>query len=201
MCAHFTTDLTNPKIMAIYKAAAANGLSEDMSLMMKQKGEIFPGCVVPVLAAPENYRPMEWGFPRPGKEVNYNARSEGAMDETSMFREPMLRRRCAVPVTGYYETWRKGSREVKYFFKLPGGGIMFLAGCWKQERGKLRPVFTLLTMEATGENTEVHHRMPVILRPELVDDWLVSSPAPMNDPMLDVVFEAVYPEGSLFDLI
>ena len=197
MCAQFTTDLTSPDMMAIYKAAAKNGLPEDMSLMLEQKGEIFPTCIAPVLAAPENYRPMEWGFPRPGKEPNYNAKSEGAMDHI-MFREPMLRRRCAVPVTGYYETWRKGSREIKYFFQLPGGGIMHLAGCWKQERGKRHPVFTLLTRQAVGDIAEVHHRMPVILQPERVDEWLVESPAPMHQPVLELKFEPVYPEGSFF---
>ena len=198
MCAHFTTDLTNPKIMAAYKAAAENGLPEDMSLMLKNKGEVFPTCVVPVLAAPDFFRPMEWGYPRNGPDPIYNARSEDAMG--NMFRDDMLRRRCAVPVTSYTETYRKRGREIKYNFHLSGGGIMYLAGCWKQDRGMLRPVFTLLTREASGDIAEVHHRMPVILQPERVDEWLVSRLAPMNEPVLWLEFEPIYPEGSLFDL-
>jgi len=198
MCAHFQTDFTNPEMMAAAKAAAQNGLPEDMSLMLKHKGEVFPGCIVPVMTAPETFLPMEWGFPQAGKEVNYNARSEGAA-EHPMFKEPMLRQRCVVPATGFYETWHKGSREMKYFFRLPGSGIMYLAGCWKQERKRRYPVFTLLTREAVGNIADIHHRMPVLIQPERVAEWLCESPAPMKQPVITLDYEPVWPEGSLFD--
>jgi len=200
MCAHFTTDLTNPKIMAMYKAAAANGQLEDMSLMMEHRGEVVPTCVVPVLMAPENYQPMRWGFPLSGDDVNYNARSEDAC-EKSMFRESMIRRRCAVAVTSFTETWKKRGQEVKYRFHVPGNDIIFLAGCWEHRRGQRYPFFTILTREAAGKAGEVHHRMPVILKPERLDEWLVTRMAPMHDPIVFVEYKPYYEGGSLFDLV
>ena len=202
MCANFHIEITDPRMMEIMKAAmkAPNVLDDDFSMLIKNKGEVFPTDAVPVQSGPETFRPMTWGFPRMGTtDVTYNARSEGVLDEKSMFRDSMVRRRCVVPAAGYYETWKKRGQEVKYYFRLPGGGMMYLAGCWREERGARLPVFTILTRDAVGELGDIHNRMPVLIAPERVDEWLVEGMAPMKQPVMDLVFEAVYPEESLFN--
>jgi len=75
---------------------------------------------------------------------------------------------------------------------------MFLAGCWKEERGARLPVFTILTRDAVGDLADIHNRMPILIQPEWVDEWLVEGPAPMKQPVLELAFEPVYPEESLF---
>ena len=87
---------------------------------------------------------------------------------------------------------------------------MYLAGCWREdrqrrhdrrERGARLPVFTILTRDAVGDLGDIHNRMPVLIAPERVDEWLIGNMEPLKQPVLDLVFEPVYPEESLFSLI
>ena len=48
--------------------------------------------------------------------------------------------------------------------------LFFLAGIYRLEEGK--PVFTILTRDATEGITFIHERMPVILPNEAAEDWL-----------------------------
>lgn len=72
---------------------------------------------------------------------------------------------------GFYE-WKKiGRLRVPYFFfidhRLPFG----FAGLWKKDKDG-SPSFVLLTVEANETVQEVHHRMPLILKPQWEKDWL-----------------------------
>jgi len=186
MCANFKIEITDPKMMEIMKAAlkASDADADDFSLLVKNKGEVFPKYIIPVQTAPETFRPMTWGYPKwKGTDVIFNARSEGAM-ESKMFRDSMLRRRCVVPAIMYYEHKTEGKRKTKYYFQLPGKGIMHLAGCWEMKPGKRLPVCAILTMDAVGEQADIHNRMPIIIPPERVDEWLVESIEPMKRPTL-----------------
>ena len=52
---------------------------------------------------------------------------------------------------------------------------MALAGLWegwKQPDGSWLRTYTIVTTEATGKITALHHRTPVILPPEHWDAWL-----------------------------
>ena len=44
MCANFQIEITDPRMMEIMKAAlrSPNALSDDFSLLIKNKGEVFP---------------------------------------------------------------------------------------------------------------------------------------------------------------
>jgi len=205
MCANFHIEITDPRMMEIMKAAAKapDALADDFSLLIEKKGEIFPSYVVPVLSAPETFRPMTWGFALEGKKQPvFNAREETAL-ERAMFKQAMLGRRCLIPATGYYEWKHEGKKKTKYYFHLSGKGIMYLAGCWRMEYGARLPSCVILTRQAAGDLADIHDRMPVIIPPERVDEWLTESSAPMKQPTLWLDFEPAWQEEpaqmSLFD--
>lgn len=138
-----------------------------------KSGEIFPTDTVPLLCFGGDNRPLcpavgVWGFPKAtgGASVIINARAETAA-ECPTFRECFLRRRCVVPTAGYFE-W--SPEKIKHKFSLPGSPVTYLAGLWMPDPMGAR--FVVLTTVANPSVSPVHHRMPVILSPEFLTDWV-----------------------------
>lgn len=108
-----------------------------------------------------------------------NARAETAPDKPA-FRSAMSRRRCIVPVSGFYE-WQKsesGAKKPWYIYRADER-IMLLAGLWESWTGgpdgpQQPPVetFTILTTSANSAVAPIHDRMPVVLEPEQAGKWL-----------------------------
>ena len=145
----------------------------DSELRVKTDGEIRPGDGVPALCLSRagNVRAfaMAWGYAMPDGRRLINARSETA-DQKPMFRDGMRARRCALPMSAYFE-WEHRSREkTKYRIAPEEEGRYFLAGLYRLEEGG--PACTVLTAEAAPEVAFIHDRMPVILPEERVDEWL-----------------------------
>ena len=104
-----------------------------------------------------------------------NARSETAASKPS-FRAAFRKRRCVVPVDGFYE-WRKvaGGPKQPIQFRVGDGGVFGLAGLWEHwtsPAGDAVETFTILTTEANELVAPVHDRMPVILPREAHRAWL-----------------------------
>jgi putative SOS response-associated peptidase YedK len=98
-------------------------------------GEIFPTDIVPVIADGRDLRPavfpMRWGFTSArGGSALINARSETAGIEASVPPERAKQRRCLLPATNYFEWERDSGGKTKYSIKMPGEGIMYLAGLY-----------------------------------------------------------------------
>jgi len=170
-------------------------------------GEIFPTDRAPVLMGEEqNISPqlLTWGYPGyTGKGVIINARAETAHDKPA-FRKSLLTKRCIIPSSGFFE-WshdpdtdgsgqltlgdfasgqqpRKRSngtrRKQKYLFRVPGEKVLYMAGLYNVYEGERR--FVILTTAANGSVADVHDRMPLILRKDLLRDWLFSGERAMN---------------------
>ena len=78
---------------------------------------------------------------------------------------------------GFYE-WKgdKGHKQ-PLFLTLPGGNPFAFAGLWEtwDNKGKEPALYrscTILTREASESVQPIHHRMPVILKPEAFGSWL-----------------------------
>ena len=136
-------------------------------------GEILPSQRVPVLLPGERKAAvglMYWGYPNPGGSgLLINARRETA-GEKPLFRDSLRRRRCVVPITGYYE-WSKDTKSrQKFFLSQSGKRLQYLAGLYDTFEGTAR--FVILTAQANPSVFDIHHRMPVILQQDQVLDWL-----------------------------
>ena len=125
---------------------------------------------------------MKWGFlPFYAKDVKdaakcFNAKSETAAEKPA-FKQALAKRRCLVPVTGFYE-WRQEEgkkRKTKYRFKLTGEDIFSLAGIWTpwtSPAGVTLLSFSILTTAPNDLMAQYHNRMPVILSREHESKWL-----------------------------
>ncbi|MFM8451636.1 MAG: SOS response-associated peptidase family protein, partial [Acidimicrobiaceae bacterium] len=52
---------------------------------------------------------------------------------------------------------------------------------WKDTDNSLLQSCTIITIEATNKLAEIHHRMPVILERDSIDEWLsLNVPMPVN---------------------
>jgi putative SOS response-associated peptidase YedK len=127
---------------------------------------------------------LRWGLvPRWSKDLAsgskmINARSE-TVAEKPAFRDAFRKRRCLVPVSGFYE-WQKLDARTKqpYYIHHHDGQPLVMAGLWEswKQNDESQPIetFTILTTEANLTMQFLHDRMPVILQPEQFADWLRS---------------------------
>lgn len=127
-------------------------------------------------------RAFQWGLvpfwakdPSIGNRL-INARSETVQDKPA-FREAFKRRRCLIPADGFYEWKGPPGRKQPVFISLPGDRPFGFAGLWEvwdAKGGAAAPLYTctILTMAASDAIEDIHHRMPVILKPETYQDWL-----------------------------
>jgi putative SOS response-associated peptidase YedK len=125
---------------------------------------------------------MRWGLipswakdPTIGSRM-INARSETAAEKPA-FRSAMQKRRCLVPISGFYE-WQKRSAGGKqpYYIHRADGEPIALAGLWESwtnsETGEKVETFTILTTNANDEVAPLHDRMPVVIEQEDFGKWL-----------------------------
>lgn len=134
-------------------------------------GEIFPGTMIPALF-PTDVKQFQlalfyWGFPVHFAKRNLiNARSETVMEKQT-FQEPFETARIVVPAHGYYE-W--DANKQRHMFVLPETELFFLAAIARKYEDRRELV--LLTREALGEASAVHHRMPLCLQESEIKPWL-----------------------------
>jgi putative SOS response-associated peptidase YedK len=103
-----------------------------------------------------------------------NARSEGVFS-SRLYRDLILRRRCIVPVSGFFEWKRSGERKRPFKVFLRDEPIMSLAGLWDAWRPgtpEEQHSFTIVTTAANELITPIHDRMPVILGRSQEKEWL-----------------------------
>ncbi|HEY1585296.1 MAG TPA: SOS response-associated peptidase [Polyangia bacterium] len=122
-----------------------------------------------------------WGLPPIENRALINARIE-TIQSRPMWQDALAERRCVVPVDGFFE-WQG---DQPYWFHRADGGLLLLAGLW--EPGTERARFVVVTCAPNKLVAEAHDRMPAILAPSCVVDWLAR-------PAVDVIAPA--PEDAL----
>ena len=166
----------------------AFGFVEQPNLMPRYN--IAPTQEVPVIRErrePKSERTLQllrWGLipyfaeDMKGGAKLINARSEG-IAERSSFREAFRKRRCLVPVDGFYEWRTEGKLKQPYLIQRRDREPFAFAGLWERWSPKAqlmdRPYIDSFTIVTTGANallTALHERMPVILAPEDYARWL-----------------------------
>ena len=110
-----------------------------------------------------------------------NAKSE-TIFEKPMFRDAIIRKRCILPVNGFYE-WRE-ENKIKYpYFIYPASGEMFtmagISDTWADKQtGEILNTFSIITTEANSVMEMIHNkkkRMPLLLGDTDWEKWLDNS--------------------------
>ena len=106
-----------------------------------------------------------------------NLRAE-TVREKKGWKSTLARKRCIIPIDGFYE-WQdqgKGQRKQPFYITSRDFSPLALAGLWATwrdpESGEELFTCTILTTSANDLMESVHHRMPVILAPDDWDAWL-----------------------------
>lgn len=104
-----------------------------------------------------------------------NARAETAAAKAS-FKAAMRHRRVLVPASGFYEWKGTGRKDAQpYWVRPKGGGVVAFGGLmetYAEPGGAEIDTAAILTCEANSQIAHIHHRMPVVVRPEHFSRWL-----------------------------
>jgi putative SOS response-associated peptidase YedK len=110
----------------------------------------------------------------------FNARAE-TLTRSPAFRDAFRRKRCLVPVDGFYEWHREGTRRQPFAIARADGRPLALAGLWSGWRDpaadRVVRTFTIITTGPNDQMAGLHDRMPVVVPEEAWSRWL--------DPTLD----------------
>ncbi|MBF4462027.1 MULTISPECIES: SOS response-associated peptidase [unclassified Rathayibacter] len=188
MCGRFALSQTSAELVALFD------IDEPEADLPGPSWNVAPTQRIPIVAEsmkgvdpgdPPRRRlaAARWGLvPRAASDPSagrplINARLESVAEKPS-FREAFAARRAIVPASGWYE-WRVSATGAKrpVFMSPPAGGLVLFAGLyeWWRSSAAGSPWLlsaTILTRPAAGAVAEVHERMPVLLPPELMEDWL-----------------------------
>ena len=113
---------------------------------------------------------MKWGIiPKWAKDKNFksliNARLE-TIDEKITFKNLIKKFRCIAIADGFYE-WKRDNNDKKpFYFTRSDQRPLYIAGIFDGD------YFCLITEKANEKITEIHHRQPVILEENDLNDYL-----------------------------
>jgi putative SOS response-associated peptidase YedK len=184
VCGRFTQQRPTSEIARIF---AAEDLADDPG----GRYNVAPTDEAAVVVARDDRRAVvryrwglipSWAADGRGAARAINARAE-TLATSALFRDSFRRRRCLVPVDGFYEWVRLGAERHPLRIYQPGDGPLALAGLWAGRRdpetGEIVRSFAIVTTAPNAFMARVHDRMPVVVPPAAWATWL--DPAP-RDP-------------------
>jgi putative SOS response-associated peptidase YedK len=135
----------------------------------------------------------------------FNARAE-TLTQSAAFRDAFRRKRCLVPVDGFYEWHRDGARRQPFSIARDDGRPLALAGLWAgwhdPDADQVVRTFTIITTRPNDQMAGLHDRMPVIVPEEAWSMWLdpqLGDPAELQglfEPSNDVALR-IWPVSTL----
>jgi len=167
MCGRYTLD----QVEALRaRFMAENGLEGFRATYNAASGQSLPGVT---RNSPNCVELMRWGLVpawADDPKVGYRMINAGAetVAEKPAFRSSFRSKRCLVPVTGYYEWKKEGTKKQPYYYRLREQEAFALAGLsaeWHDAQGNELRSFAVITTAAIELAAEVHDRMPVHHRP------------------------------------
>jgi len=84
------------------------------------------------------------------RKMTLNARADTIFEKPS-FREPIMKKRCIVPSTGYFEWRHEGANKIPYYIYLKDEPIFSMAGIydrWLDKDTKLSPLSPLIPIRS-----------------------------------------------------
>ena len=184
MCGRYVLKTSTPELAAIL---GAEPIINTPPLSVSPRFNIAPTAQVPIVKLNDTGKRVlvvhRWGLvPHWAKDLKsaakmINARAETVTTKPS-FRSAFARRRCLVPVDGYYEWQRSHGNKQPYFIHAQNNAPLVLAGLWERWSGadaQIVETCTILTTDANADVSALHHRMPLWLNANQQQTWLHAS--------------------------
>lgn len=180
MCGRSSLTKSEKELEARFKATF---YSEDLEKYNPLPNyNVAPSHVMPIITNkdPDHFMPLRWGLiPYWAKDIKIgykmiNARIETVL-EKSAFKQAIAKRRCLVPMDGYYEWKKEAGKKTPYRIVTTDQDIFSVAGLWenwKSPDGQLIRSFTVLTQDPSESIAHIHDRMPAILDKAQERQWL-----------------------------
>jgi putative SOS response-associated peptidase YedK len=112
-----------------------------------------------------------------------NAKAE-TVARLPTFRDAYARRRCIIPVNGFYEWHTTKFGKQPYAVAMANGDPFALGGIWEnwksQRTGQWIRTFCILTTPANTLVSRIHDRMPLVLSAHDYGRWLGQEPDPAD---------------------
>lgn len=187
MCYHKSLKTTSEELEQRYKAAMPENAR--FQPIYHANAYQFPAWPIVTHQEPDQFQFMHWGLiphwvktPGDADEIRsrtLNARSETIYEKPSFRSAANTRKRCLIPVTGFYEWYTLGSKKFPFYITATAQLITSVAGLWDEwlnpETGELIRTYTLLTTEANPLLAAIHNtkqRMPCLLTAQDEQRWL-----------------------------
>ncbi|WP_145047840.1 SOS response-associated peptidase [Paenibacillus xylanexedens] len=177
MCGRFTIIDPLEDIMERYMASIAEGFE------YKPNYNAAPLQNIPAIigSSKENrLGSLRWGLVPSWAEDDkignkmINARAE-TLAVKPAFKRLISSKRCIVPCNGFYEWKKEGSNKQPMRILMKDHSIFSLAGLydtWIDQDGNKLSSCTIITTEPNSLMSDIHDRMPVILRSQDEAEWL-----------------------------
>ena len=106
-------------------------------------------------------------------DITNNQKLETIRDKL-LFKESYVKRKCLIPLNGYYEWSLKDNKKIPFFIHIPPSEPMYVAGIWKyiDFKTSVKKVFTIITKNSNENLKKIHNRMPILLSIEEGDNYL-----------------------------
>ncbi len=188
MCGRYVSSSTADEIAKYF------GVDAVADVDLEPNYNVAPTVGVYAVAERKEVRSLDvyrWGLvphwakdPSSGNKM-INSRSETIATKNA-YRSAFRRKRCIIPVDGFYE-WTKvegEDRKQPFYIYRADGDMMGFAGLyetWQAKNedgeyvGEVLQSTTIITGSPNEKMAEIHHRMPVILPPSEWAKWLDAS--------------------------
>ena len=118
-----------------------------------------------------------------------NARSETITEKPS-FQNLINQNRCVVIADCYFEWKRESDGSQPFYISHPENKLLPMAGLWttwESSMNKIIHSYTVITTLPQKEISHIHNRMPVILNPMAIDEWIFCDTTPSNQAITNLV--------------
>ncbi|MBT2287647.1 SOS response-associated peptidase [Paenibacillus albidus] len=178
MCQRFSMAAELPEVQEHFQI-------ERVMYFYKNRYNISPTQHTPVVLQQNGVRILDefrWGFiPYWGKDaINADLRN---VHQNSSYRKMVDKQRCIIPCNGFYYWKIEGKMSYPVRVVMKNHGLFGVAGLyeiWRDTRGEPLRTCSLVMTEANPLIGEFESRMPAILSPEDITQWLDEKTSDLN---------------------
>lgn len=163
MCGRFENKRIEKALLEMFRQLDIDLIIEEGEKKYKEENIAPTDKINSVHHTEENYilKKIKWGIKfKEDSPLIFNSRIE-TIKGKKYWQSLFNKNKCIVPMSGFYEWKKEGTRKVPYKIFLPDKPIFFVPALYMMDKEK--NIFaSLVTTEPNKFIKPIHHRMPVI---------------------------------------